>query len=418
MRQNIVFSAVASLVLFSSQSLAKEVTEQQVVSHYADIAHSVYFDALTTAQTLNKSIDAFVAAPSEAGFAQLKQAWLNARVPYQQSEVFRFGNPVVDDWEGQLNAWPLDEGLIDYVAAGYQFEMGNQGATANIVANTELVIGNTTLDTNKITPELIASLNELGGSEANVASGYHAIEFLLWGQDLNGTDSGAGERKYTDYIVGEGCTNGHCDRRGEYLQATADLLVSDLEWMEKQWSADVKDNYRQTLLAEPSDNGLRRMLFGMGSLSLGELAGERMKVALEAGSTEDEHDCFSDNTHNSHFYNELGIYNVYTGTYTRTDGSKVTGPSIAHLVAQKDEQSAKQIQQQFDATIAQVGQLVDSATQKDQHFDQLIAANNKQGQQLVEDTIQSLVKQTQAIEKSANILGITSLNPDTADHHF
>ncbi|MPW37202.1 imelysin family protein [Vibrio sp. B1Z05] len=418
MQQKPIFSAVAALALLSSPLSAKEVTEQQVVTHYADVAHSVYFDSLATAKILNNSIEQFIAKPSEASFKQVKQAWLNARVPYQQSEVFRFGNPVVDDWEGQLNAWPLDEGLIDYVAAGYQFEMGNDGATANIVANSELIIGNTKVDTATITPQLIASLNELGGSEANVASGYHAIEFLLWGQDLNGTNSGAGERSYTDYVVGEGCTNNNCDRRGQYLQATAQLLVEDLQWMEKQWSADSKDNYRQTLLSEPSENGLRRMLFGMGSLSLGELAGERMKVALEAGSTEDEHDCFSDNTHNSHYYNEQGIYNVYTGTYTRSDGKKIAGPSIADLVQQKDAKAAQQIQQQFDSSIAQVGKLVDSAENKGQHFDQLIASNNKAGQQLVQDTIQSLVEQTKAIEKSATIIGITSLNPDTADHQF
>ncbi|MCG6507139.1 peptidase, partial [Vibrio parahaemolyticus] len=145
----------------------------------------------------------FLAAPSDAKLQQVKQAWLAARVPYQQSEVFRFGNAVVDDWEGQLNAWPLDEGLIDYVSDDYQYELGNEGASANIVANKSLTIGATTIDASTITPELIASLNEVGGSEANVASGYHAIEFLLWGQDLHGTQPGAGERPYTDYVQGE-----------------------------------------------------------------------------------------------------------------------------------------------------------------------------------------------------------------------
>ncbi|MCA2429705.1 imelysin family protein, partial [Vibrio chemaguriensis] len=210
--------------------------------------------------------------------------------------------------------------------------------------------GPSKLDVAKITPELLASLNEVGGSEANVATGYHAIEFLLWGQDLNGTNAGAGQRAYTDFVVGSGCTNDHCDRRGEYLKAAADLLVQDLEWMEKQWSADEKGNYRQELLTGSAENGLRKMLFGMGSLSLGELAGERMKVALEANSTEDEHDCFSDNTHNSHYYNEQGIYNVYTGTYSRQDGTVITGPSIANLVAQEDNKAAEEIQKQCDVT--------------------------------------------------------------------
>ncbi|NOI66943.1 imelysin family protein [Vibrio sp. 99-8-1] len=414
----LVQSITASLLIASGSSLAANVTKQQVVEHYADVAHAVYADSLTTAKALEMKIDQFLASPSKAKFEEVKQAWFDSRVPYQQSEVFRFGNAIVDDWEGQLNAWPLDEGLIDYVSSDYQYELGNEGAAANIIANTSLTVGATQLDVSKITPELIADLNEIGGSEANVASGYHAIEFLLWGQDLNATSAGAGQRAYTDFVVGSDCTNGNCDRRGEYLQAAAELLVQDLEWMENQWSESVKDNYRQELLSDSADNGLRKMLFGMGSLSLGELAGERMKVALEANSTEDEHDCFSDNTHNSHYYNEQGIYNVYTGLYKRENGTLLSGPSIADLVAQKDKQAAKEIQKQFDKTRNQVGTLVSSAEKDNQHFDQLIAAGNTQGNALVNESIFALVAQTSAIEKAAAIVGIDSLNPDTADHEF
>ncbi|PML38812.1 peptidase [Vibrio breoganii] len=408
---------LSSLALTATSSFAA-VTEQQVVEHYADLAHAVYEDSLITARVLETKINALVQSPSEQTLADAKQAWLDSRVPYQQSEVFRFGNPVVDDWEGQLNAWPLDEGLIDYVDANYQSELGNEGAVANIIANEQVQVGADTIDTQKITPELIASLNELGGSEANVASGYHAIEFLLWGQDLNGNRNGAGARQHTDYVVGDACTNNHCDRRGEYLQATAKLLISDLAWMEQQWADGVSNNYRSELLADSSTTGLRKMMFGMGSLSLGELAGERMKVALEANSTEDEHDCFSDNTHNSHYYNEQGIYNVYTGMYLRADGSLLTGPSIHDLVSQVSKEEAKEIQRQFDQTRAEVRQLVYSAEKNDTHFDQLIASNNAEGNQLVEDSISALIAQTAAIEKAAGVIGITSLNPDTADHEF
>src|SRR5690606_33478025 len=212
-----------------------------------------------------------------------------------------------------------------------QHEMGNEGATANLIANQSLTIGGETLDVSELTPQLLADLNEVGGSEANVATGYHAIEFLLWGQDLNGFEAVAGQRPVTDYAQGEDCTNGNCDRRASYLDAATDLLVSDLQWMVDQWSADEQGNYRAELLALPAQEVFQKMLFGMGSLSLGELAGERMKVmlfgmgslslgelagermkvALEANSYEDEHDCFSDNTHNSHYYNGKGIQNVY-----------------------------------------------------------------------------------------------------------
>ncbi|HAS63375.1 MAG TPA: peptidase, partial [Vibrio sp.] len=198
--KTVLAGTVASVLLATTSSaFAADVTKQQVVEHYADLAHAVFSDSLSTAISLDQAIEAFLAAPTAAKFEQVKQKWLASRIPYQQSEVFRFGNAIVDDWEGQLNAWPLDEGLIDYVSSDYQYELGNEGATANIVANTELTIGATKLDVAKITPQLIADLNEVGGSEANVASGYHAIEFLLWGQDLNGTNAGAGERAYTDF---------------------------------------------------------------------------------------------------------------------------------------------------------------------------------------------------------------------------
>ncbi|CCO48504.1 putative Peptidase_M75 [Vibrio nigripulchritudo SOn1] len=413
-----VARAVAASLLVTSAASFAAVTKSQVVTHYADLAHAVFSDATYTAKKLDKSIDQFLANPSKTSLESVRQAWIDSRVPYQQTEVFRFGNAIVDDWEGQLNAWPLDEGLIDYVSSDYQYELGNEGAQANIVANSKIQVGSQVVDASQITPQLIADLNEIGGSEANVASGYHAIEFLLWGQDLNGTNSGAGERSYTDFIDGSGCTNGNCDRRREYLKAASQLLIQDLEWMEGQWAPSQTGNYRTELLSESANNGLRKMLFGMGSLSLGELAGERMKVALEANSTEDEHDCFSDNTHNSHYYNEQGIYNVFTGLYKRENGQLLSGPSIYDLVEQKDKQAAKEIQKQFDRARAQVGQLVVSAEKNNQHFDQLIAANNSQGNALVNDTIMSLVAQTGSIERAASIIGIDSLNPDTADHEF
>lgn len=396
---------------------ADEAAAKAVVRHYADLALAVFGDALSSAKALQQAVDALLAKPDADTLQAAREAWIAARVPYMQSEVFRFGNPVVDEWEGQLNAWPLDEGLIDYVAADYQHALGNPGASANIVANSEIQVGEEKVDVATITGETLASLNELAGSEANVATGYHAIEFLLWGQDLNGTAPGAGQRPASDYVVGEGCSGGHCERRRAYLKAATDLLVSDLEHMVGQWQPQVADNYRASLEREPAANGLRKMLFGMGSLSLGELAGERMKVPLEANSTEDEQDCFSDNTHNAHFYNGKGIRNVYLGEYRKLDGSLLSGPSLSSLVAKADAQADASLKADLDASEARLQSLVDSAA-KGQHFDQLIAADNAAGQQLVREAIAALVKQTGSIEQAAARLGIGDLSPDSADHSF
>ncbi|KKD59348.1 peptidase [Grimontia sp. AD028] len=418
MKRSTLAIASSIWVLSSVSTTAMAATPDEVVNHYANLAHAVYSDAQQSAVKLDSAIEALIESPSPANLDAAKAAWVAARVPYQQSEVFRFGNAIVDDWEGQLNAWPLDEGLIDYVATDYQYELGNGGAVANIVSNTSIQVGSEKLDVTTITPELLASLNEIGGSEANVATGYHAIEFLLWGQDLNGTLSGAGERPYTDFAYGEECTNNNCDRRREYLKAASDLLIEDLTWMEKQWSANESGNYRETLLKEDTTNGLRKMLFGMGSLSLGELAGERMKVALEANSTEDEHDCFSDNTHNSHYYNEQGIYNVLTGSYQRIDGSELTGPSLLDMVKKNNDKAATQIKADFDSARTAVYQLVESAEKDNVHFDQLIASDNADGNKLVNNAISALVQQTRSIETVAAELGISNLNPDSADHQF
>lgn len=403
----------------AAETVVSPTEGRNIVAHYADIALATYEDALTTAKALKEASLQLVDNPSEETLELARAAWIAARVPYQQSEVFRFGNPVVDDWEGQLNAWPLDEGLIDYVqTTHYDYEMGNDGALANIVSNTELTVNGEKLDLNTLTPQLLADLNELGGSEANVATGYHAVEFLLWGQDLNGTAAGAGNRPASDFAKGDACTGGHCERRSQYLITSLDLLITDLEYMTQQWQPGVEDNYRSELLSEPVEQGFRKMLFGMGSLSLGELAGERMKVALEANSTEDEHDCFSDNTHNSHFYNNLGIRNVYTGQYQRVNGNVITGPSLADLVATASKDEAITIITRFDQSHDALQKLVDSAEKEGVFFDQLIASGDDKGNQLVKSAISSLVAQTSAIEEAAGLIGIQQLNPDTADHQF
>jgi len=401
----------------SAPKALNEEAAQAVVSHYADMAHAIFSDAHTTALKLQEAIDALLADPTDETLQSAKDAWLAARVPYMQTEVFRFGNPVVDEWEGQVNAWPLDEGMIDYVEGDYQHALGNPGATANIIANQQLQIGEDSIDVSEITGELLASLNELAGSEANVATGYHAIEFLLWGQDLNGTDAGAGTRPVSDYLEGEGCTGDNCDRRRAYLKAATDLLVSDLEEMVGEWAPGTADNYRASLEGESAENGLRKMFFGMGSLSLGELAGERMKVALEANSPEDEHDCFSDNTHNSHYFNARGIRNVYLGEYLRADGSTLSGPSLASLVDGIDPEVSSTLKTDLETTDAKLQVLVVSA-ENGEAFDQLIAPDNSEGQDKVRAAIAALVQQTVSIEKAAAALGITDLNPDTADHQF
>jgi putative iron-regulated protein len=373
---------------------AAEPAADEILATYADIALAGYEDALTTAKALDAAADALIATPSDETLAAARDAWRASRPSYQQTEAFRFGNAIVDEWEGKVNAWPLDEGLIDYVDASYGTESDENGLyTANIIANAKLTIDGTEVDAAEITPAFLAdTLQEAGGIESNVATGYHAIEFLLWGQDLNGTDAGAGARPVTDYS-----TDANAARRGQYLDAATDLLVTDLEEMVAAWG---EGGAARAALAE---SGLATILTGMGSLSFGELAGERMKLGLLLHDPEEEHDCFSDNTHVSHLHDGIGIRNVYLGSYTRVDGSVVEGPSISDLIATRDAALDTELRGQLDDSVGKLQAIADRA-EAGEAYDQQIAEGNEAGNAAVQAAIDALIAQTRGIERAVAVL--------------
>ena len=383
-----------------------------VLNNYVTLAHAKYEDSLITAKVLAAAIDALIADPSDQTLQAAKDAWLKARVPYQQTEAYRFGNAIVDDWEGKVNSWPLDEGLIDYVDKSYGTESDeNEQYTLNVIANPKFTIGGKEIDATKITPELLAgTLQEAGETESNVATGYHAIEFLLWGQDLNGTGPGAGARPASDYDT-KNCTNGHCDRRAEYLKAASSLLVSDLEQMVKQWTPN--GEAAKAVLADPK-KGLSAMLTGMGSLSYGELAGERMKLGLLLHDPEEEHDCFSDNTYNSHLNDAIGIADTYWGKYVRVDGTKIEGPSLSELVAEKDPALAKEMTAKLEKTLEAMHAMAKRGETVEK-YDQMIGDGNKEGNAAVQAAIDGLVDQTKTIERVIAALDLGQVKLEGSD---
>ncbi len=311
-----------------------------------------------------------------------------------------------------MNAWPLDEGMIDYVDASYgAASPANPLYTANVIANPKPVVNGKAIDAAKITPALLQdALQEAGGVEANVATGYHAIEFLLWGQDLNGTGAGAGSRPATDFDPAN-CTGGHCDRRVEYLTSAAALLVADLEEMVANWA---DGGAARTVVTDAPAAGVSAMLTGMGSLSYGELAGERMKLGLLLHDPEEEHDCFSDNTHNSHYFDAVGIRNVYTGRYRRTSGAVVDGPSLSDLVRAADPTVDAEVRAKLDATVAAMAALRTRA-ETVEAYDQMIGEGNAEGNAVVQAAIDALVDQTRAIERAVSVLKIDRIAFEGSD---
>ena len=285
----------------------------QVVKTYSEIVYATYVDSHAAAKEMRKSINEFLDSPSEQSFITAKESWISARLPYLQTEVYRFyGGPIDDEDgpEGLLNAWPMDEAYVDYV----------KGAPDSGIINDDKAYP-------EINKDLLIGLNEKDGEE-NISCGYHAIEFLLWGQDFQ--TNGPGERPHTDYT-----TAANADRRKKFLKITVSLLLENLESLVNEWVPS-QANYRSNFLKEDSLVAIQKILSGMTLLSGFELAGERLLVAYESRAQEDEHSCFSDTTHNDAIYDIVGIINVWSGTYKALDGTKIEGPGIRELATDQD----------------------------------------------------------------------------------
>ena len=420
-----------------TNGLSSFVTRTDVVTSNANIAYAAYADSLISAKIMRDVLTSFVAQPTESNFTLAKQAWLATREPYGQTEVYRFrAGPIDavladgtmgedgDGPEGRINAWPLGEAIIDYVAVEVDGDSGPESAANALNGN---VIANSS-DYPTINAQTIQNVSEFGEDERNVTLGYHAVEFLLWGQDLNedlsgsgARDSSGGQRPVTDYsITINECTSGDvaviddiCARRADYLLAATDVLIADLATIVKAWEPGAGVHY--TAFIAGGDVSLAKILEGMGRLSYGELAGERINIALKTDSQEDEHSCFSDNTHRDLFLNAKGVQNSFNASYTRIDGEQIEGASIYDLmVVEGEHQLANSLRASLEATMAAAA-VIDTKAKTGTPFDVLIQESINQPN--IVAVIDALVDQTGYIEQAIVALGITTndLRQDTEE---
>ncbi len=350
--------------------------KERVVTHHADIVFATYADALAAAEELRAAIGQLVASPSAETMEAARVAWRESRLPYLQTEGFRFYGGPVDEIEGMINAWPMDESYVDYVDG-----------------NPEAGVINSPEEYPEISAAVLGELNEKDG-ETNISTGYHAIEFLLWGQDLSA--DGAGERGFEDYASAK-----NASRRGEYLVELGNLLVGHLQSLVAAWDPAVAGNFREDFLEMPRDEALHDIFTGIGVLSGFEMSGERLAVAYVTQAQEDEHSCFSDNTHVDMIEDARGVRNVYTGKYVRTDGSVVEGPGLDELVAAKDGELAARLGREVDATVA-------AAEALPVPFDQaILGEDDAAGRLAVATLIDDLRTQGATIVEAAKEFGLT-----------
>jgi putative iron-regulated protein len=354
-----------------------------VRENYVGLAGALYTEALNGAQKLSAAVDALLAKPSESTLAQARNAWLVARAQYLPTEAFRYYDGPIDGPatstrragpESRINAWPLNEAVIDYVVGGPS--SGLVGAIKT-----------------PITAENILKLDQVS-DEADVTTGFHAIEFLLWGQDRSA--KGAGDRKFTDFVLPAG-KNGVTQRRRDYLKALTGMLEADLGFVLSQWDPVRSSAYAREFMALDSYEAVGRMVRGMAMLAVEEMSSERLSVALDSGTQEDEASCFSDNTHREFSANLRGIQSVWFAQH-----NKISAPSLRSLVQKLDPKVAAQL----DAALSQA-QAQAQIVENDGAFDQmLIAPATDPRRQHAEALVSALQGLGTALRDAGRTLGV------------
>jgi putative iron-regulated protein len=350
--------------------------KRAVLTNYAQVMAATCSDALTASRKLETAVDELLARPSEHSLAEARKAWIAARIPYSQSEAARFYDGPIDQVEARINSWPIDENYIDYIS-----EDPNAGII-NSVSNFPT-----------ITRELILSLNEKEGKK-NISTGFHAIEFLLWGQDFSAT--GPGNRPWRDFT--NAASNGA--RRRQYLAIVTELLVEDLGHVAAEWASSSTTDYRAQFLRIETDAALGNILKGLGALSGPEVAGERLTVAYETKEQEEEQDCFSDNTRDDIIADAVGIRNIYLGRYESVSGARVQGPGVHDLLLRLDPELAAKL-------AAQTETAVNCARNIPQPFDQaILGPNTAPGRVAIKNAITAFQTESDLIARAAAVLSI------------
>jgi putative iron-regulated protein len=363
----------ASYALSSTDSNAFNYDAKPQIEAYADLVSSSYQAAVSAAQPLDQAIDELLANPSEDTLKAAREAWVKARQPYLQTEVFRFYDGPIEEIEGRINAWPMNEAAIDYV---------KDDPKAGLINSDK-----------DLTAEAIIAANQ-ADDEANVTTGWHAVEFLLWGQDFSA--DGPGARPATDYTPGTPAN----DRRREYLRLVTSQLVADLASLSTAWAPDRADGYAAKFKGLPPREAIGRMLNGMAILAGFEFMSERLAVALDSGDQEDEHSCFSDTTHQDFVYDLVGIKNVWTG-----DGAGKERPGLDELVKSIDPATADSVTALLADTEAKVAALGNP-------WDKVLASpEGSPERKAAEDAVNALQALGKGLTDAGSKLGVLVLIP-------
>jgi len=363
---------------------APGVSRADVVQNYAANLYSAYSASVDDETAFQSDVTAFLAHPTESTLKVARDSWLRSREHYMLTEGARFYEGPIDvdppNHEALINSWPLDEAFIDYAVSK---KNGMVDEDAGIVNRPDLLA--------EITAEGLASLNGSEGEPENVSVGYHAIEFLLWGQALHKV--GAGTRPATDYVIGGPSKNP--DRRADYLRVAVEGVISELSAVRDAWAPGAPYRVEFEKAAKLNDS-LTRIFTGLATFSKGELGSQRIGAAYESKDRHDQHDCFSSETLVDYERDALGVQAMYLGSYGDNDG-----PGLDELVRAADPKVDADLKNKLQASI-------DAIRAIPKPFEDAIAGDDDSpGRQAIQVALTALSEQGDAFAAAAHALGLT-----------
>jgi putative iron-regulated protein len=364
----------------SSDDTSEGVSRRAVVANYSANLYAAYSDSVIDEQAFQGKVGAFLANPTEDTLADARASWLASRAHYMLTEGARFYDGPIDmapaNHEAFLNSWPLDEAFIDYTS-----DNGVVSDQVGIVNMPDLLP--------EITAERLDDLNGTNGEPENVSSGYHAVEFLLWGQALN--DVGPGERPATDYVIGGPSKNP--DRRADYLNVAVDGIISHLTEVRDAWLPSAP--YR-VAFEKNADQSLAHIFTGLATFSKGELGSQRIGAGYKSKDRHDQHNCFSSETLLDYERDARGVQAMYLGMYGDNDG-----PGLDDLVRAADPALDADMQKKLQASI-------DAILQIPKPFEDAIAGDDDSpGRKAIQVALTALNEQGDTLALAAAAIGIT-----------
>jgi putative iron-regulated protein len=264
------------------------------------VAYTSLSKASLSAQVMDSKLASFMYHPNPMSQEEVKQAWRQSYDDFLYSLVFSY-LPIQDppDWHTQkiayndlllqLDSGDIEGGYIDYIP-GYPF--------SGIVNDLTLAIDEDSIRSQHGFTDL-----------TNASLGYHAIEFMFWGQEgkrsahdffpqentapvpMNETDESAHNHEVKDTLDDEGSFHipQNHNRRRQYTKLLSDLLQKDLHRIQRRWEPST-GYYAQLLQQSNTDNTLQAALIAGQRLISEELLQKRFQLTSSEFSNGSQQD--------------------------------------------------------------------------------------------------------------------------------